>query len=266
MSFSGMVAINNQVCNRTGARWHLLWCWERCFKEEHRAFCKDLAASLALAGGHLACFRKAHLLARWAAQEPYVLLSDWREVKPCLSVIARHGCLDAPRMVVVVPDAAQACERAVAWARGCGARGVGGPVWVVGQLSGVTGLVREMAQHCGAVAAEVARSCGQSVNEPDAGLEDLGTGACSGQASTAPAEASMLGGGGGGPPGTVSCRPAEGSAGSGQRAPAAASFVAGRARLLHPAVTQLLARLFPSESTSEVHHLLLAQVPALYED
>mmetsp|Transcript_108310 Transcript_108310/g.316849 ORF Transcript_108310/g.316849 Transcript_108310/m.316849 type:complete len:365 (-) Transcript_108310:379-1473(-) len=103
----------------TGPWWRLVWCHERCHKQEsvpRRSLLSQLAAE---AGASLVCLKKADKFAAWAAhaeRPPFVLLTDWREAKPCLQALAPQPQHCRPLLTVILADDAKQFERASLWA------------------------------------------------------------------------------------------------------------------------------------------------------
>jgi len=100
--------------------WSLVWCSERCFKEDNaqrREVLEDLAES---AGASLVSFKKASKFAIWLVNtphKPFILVTDWREVKPCLQVSELQPVEYQPVFTVVLCDSDQKnYERAQLWA------------------------------------------------------------------------------------------------------------------------------------------------------
>lgn len=100
--------------------WRLVWCHERCHKPENeglRALLGDAARS---AGAALVCFKKASKFAVWlwsAQRPPYILLTDWRELKPCINTAKQVHISNQPTFTVVFCQEARLHERASAWAK-----------------------------------------------------------------------------------------------------------------------------------------------------
>jgi len=104
--------------------WHLVWCHERCHKRESDALRMAVKEAAREAGGMLVCIKKANKFAMWLAetqrQRPFVLLTDWREVKPCTEAVTQlrpQGCM-GPALTVVLAEESRQFERASTWAQG----------------------------------------------------------------------------------------------------------------------------------------------------
>lgn len=88
------------VVERAGARsrardktswWRLVWCHERCLKEENEVRRKVLSEAARECGALLICLKKANKFEKWLVQEhrpPFVLLTDCKEVKPCVNIVS----------------------------------------------------------------------------------------------------------------------------------------------------------------------------------
>jgi len=106
--------------------WRLVWCHERCHKEENEERRLGLSQSLRAAGGALICLKKASkfaILLQRPVLPAYVLVTDWREAQPCaeqLSQGLKNGTVPSDRMplgiVVLCPNSKQ-YNRAAAWAK-----------------------------------------------------------------------------------------------------------------------------------------------------
>merc|ERR1719282_637821 len=65
--------------------------------------------------------KKASKFAAWlseAQRPPFVLLTDWREVKPCTEAAALQSPQNRPAFTVVLAEGPRQFERASAWAQG----------------------------------------------------------------------------------------------------------------------------------------------------
>lgn len=71
-------------------QWKLIWCHERCYKAELSDFRLSLTEAADKAGYEVICFKKVTGFKKWIAEvaiPPSVLLTDWREAKPCVEVL-----------------------------------------------------------------------------------------------------------------------------------------------------------------------------------
>jgi len=100
--------------------WRLVWCHERCHKQESEARRRLLSEAAREAGAHLMCHKKASTFAMWLAhtqRAPFVLLTDWREVKPCMEAVAQQPPHNQPALTVVLAELPRQFDRASAWAQ-----------------------------------------------------------------------------------------------------------------------------------------------------
>lgn len=87
-----------------GGRGRIVWCNEKCHKQECREFREAASATATQMGSALTCLRTVHTYAQWLARshrEPFVLLSRWREAKPCLDASERLGKHAWPLLTLV---------------------------------------------------------------------------------------------------------------------------------------------------------------------
>lgn len=90
--------------------WQLIWCHERCHKPELDGFRSTMIKCLQEACGRLVCLKKAASLERRLShimKVPAVLLTDWREAKPCMQVLAESPNLNGVVTVVVYTECKQ---------------------------------------------------------------------------------------------------------------------------------------------------------------
>jgi len=107
-------------------RWALVWCYERCYKEENEKRRHGLRQSLEAIGGTLVCMKKAATFAiRWLEKKnlpAYVLVTAWREAQPCAEHLLRglkNGTVPSDRqpLGIVVLCVNKEYHRAAAWAK-----------------------------------------------------------------------------------------------------------------------------------------------------
>lgn len=105
-----------------GASWpRLVWCHERCHKQECEERRKSINETVKEAGASLVCLKKASKFAMWLAQaerSPFALLTDWREVKPCIQAASTHQPQNQPAFTIVLCELPRHYERASMWAQG----------------------------------------------------------------------------------------------------------------------------------------------------
>uniref|UniRef100_A0A7S0FL78 Uncharacterized protein n=1 Tax=Pyrodinium bahamense TaxID=73915 RepID=A0A7S0FL78_9DINO len=107
--------------------WRIVWCWERCHKQEAAYKREVLGEAARKAGASLVCLKKANKFAAWLAKSqrpPYILLTDWRELKPCLSYASQEHLSNQPVFTVVLCEDPEKKPfgRAAAWAERVGPR------------------------------------------------------------------------------------------------------------------------------------------------
>jgi hypothetical protein len=99
-------------------RWRIVWCHERVHKRELEAERKALSEAARNAGASLVCLKKASKFDIWlsrARRPPYVLVTDWREAKPCLQAASVHPEWQRPCLMVVAAEQRPLFERASQW-------------------------------------------------------------------------------------------------------------------------------------------------------
>jgi len=97
---------------------HLVWCNERSYKQdskESRDFLEKEAEKL---GAQLVCLKKADKLKMWlqaTSSASYLLLTSWREFKPCMQVLSHEGHWKRPVLPVVLCEGPVQFTRAASW-------------------------------------------------------------------------------------------------------------------------------------------------------
>jgi len=102
----------------TAPWWRIVWCHERCHKREHEVRRKAIDEATREAGGLMVCRKKASQFDAWLAhaqRPPYVLLTDWREAKPCLGAVAQRHRNNRPMLTMVLCEGRRQCARARTW-------------------------------------------------------------------------------------------------------------------------------------------------------
>lgn len=101
------------------ASWLMIWCHERCYKPERselRAHLTDVAMSL---NAGILCMKKAVKYETWMKRSnsrTHVLITDWREAKPCLQAMQDGGQREWPETMIILCDLPKSHENAVSWA------------------------------------------------------------------------------------------------------------------------------------------------------
>mmetsp|Transcript_55389 Transcript_55389/g.171575 ORF Transcript_55389/g.171575 Transcript_55389/m.171575 type:complete len:397 (+) Transcript_55389:66-1256(+) len=125
--------------------WRLVWCHERCHKVETEERRVVLSEAVQAAGASLVCLKKAAKFALWlrnAQRPPFILLTDWREVKPCLMAAAEQHTTNQPTFTVVLCEEPRCFERASAWAQSLLPRG--DPVHVCPDLTLLQNFLKQV--------------------------------------------------------------------------------------------------------------------------
>mmetsp|Transcript_55967 Transcript_55967/g.157711 ORF Transcript_55967/g.157711 Transcript_55967/m.157711 type:complete len:339 (+) Transcript_55967:56-1072(+) len=118
-------ACHERSPKQTSAWWRLVWCHERCHKQECEPRRKFIGEQAGEAGADMVCLKKAGKFAMWLAQAQrpsFALLTDWREVKPCLQTAAAHRPQNRPAFTIILAELPRHHERASAWAQGLSPR------------------------------------------------------------------------------------------------------------------------------------------------
>jgi len=102
--------------------WRVVWCNERCHKHDCRVQRWSFGKSAEAAGASLFCLRKAMHFSMWLSEHSrscpdYVLLTDWREVKPCIVALNKRDSTDQPHCIIVLCDTAKQLSKASTWAK-----------------------------------------------------------------------------------------------------------------------------------------------------
>jgi hypothetical protein len=130
-------------------------CFERFNKqsqvENHRRLAFEEAS--AVLGAQLTSLRKAMQFEDWSRRPgtmPYILLTDWREAKPCMEILARRNLQTQPVFTVVICSARGQYGRASRWAESRSEDSTT-PVYICQHLecphSLVYGLLAQMKHH-----------------------------------------------------------------------------------------------------------------------
>mmetsp|Transcript_126385 Transcript_126385/g.252557 ORF Transcript_126385/g.252557 Transcript_126385/m.252557 type:complete len:518 (-) Transcript_126385:145-1698(-) len=128
--------------------WRLVWCHERCHKQETEPLRKAINEAAREVGAVLVCMKKANKFGLWldhAQRPPFALLTDWREVKPCLQTISLQPPSNRPACTMVLCTMGPQFERAAAWAQTLPPRT--DPVMVCRDLSSPKELLAIFASH-----------------------------------------------------------------------------------------------------------------------
>lgn len=276
--------VDKGTASQVIAPWSLAWCHERCHKQESDALRESIQASVRKAGGDLVCLKKAQKFATWVAsatQQPYVLLSDWREIKPCVQVIAQYATHNFPAMIVVCLDQPKQYKRVAEWASTLAQQGFREHVQIIRDLSELSGLLPKMVGSTSVGTAAAAAASSPSLQAPAveasttlvaqlARLSFVAPAPCAAELGREPwSTAAILG--------ThvaqvelanveLRCLASEGCRRREVAGEAPRSFAACKARVLNRSVAQMLTHICPSESAAEVQRMLISSMPLQYED
>jgi len=97
----------------------MVWCHERCHKLDCQTQRDDLQIAAQTLGASMVCLKKASRFALCLSRQlrhPYGVVTDWREAKPCMSVIMQQSSMNYPSLVVVVCQSQAQFSRASVWA------------------------------------------------------------------------------------------------------------------------------------------------------
>jgi len=143
--------------------WRIVWCHERCHKQENQALCQGLRADAANRGSFLVCLKKAAQFVLWVRRmrrPPFVLVTDWREAQPCTKCLATLPEVSRPFQIVVLCESQRQLGKASAWAQSLPSES--GPVTVCSRTdipaSLLDGILR---QHFG-----TSENPGESITKP----------------------------------------------------------------------------------------------------
>jgi len=113
----------------------VVWCHEHCHKSHNDVWRQTLWRTCREHEASLVCHKKAAKFEAWlscAKQPDYILVTDWREAKPCMEVILK-GFRYAE--MIVYCDTENMFRKASEWARSLPPEA--GPVYVVNGMEGV---------------------------------------------------------------------------------------------------------------------------------
>jgi len=106
-------------------RWHAVWCHERCHKTDAATLRAQLQLVISRYNGELICQKTAGKFKLWLDQERdeggkgtteesfYILLSDWRQLKPCMDILQEGG--EQPAAVILLCEQAKGVAKAQLW-------------------------------------------------------------------------------------------------------------------------------------------------------
>lgn len=100
------------------APWQLVWLSEFAFRSQFAERRKAIFEATEAAGGSVVCLKTMARYTEHLGQEsliPFILVTGWREAKPCVKEIAAQPEAKRPLFMIVLPEAEQHL-RAVRWA------------------------------------------------------------------------------------------------------------------------------------------------------
>lgn len=115
-------SVHCETKKRAKSVWRLVWCHDRYQQltrartDRRKAFEEATAASDA----ELMYLRKACHFEAWCRRQstiPYILLTDWREAKPCMEVVVGLKAEQRPVFMVVICEVSRERTRATRWAQ-----------------------------------------------------------------------------------------------------------------------------------------------------
>jgi len=98
--------------------WNLVWCHEGCHRMACEAQREVLKTAARERGVSCVWFKKADKAALWLAQQrssPFILLADWRELKPCISLLMEYNLMHDPRLIFGLCSTEKQFQRASTW-------------------------------------------------------------------------------------------------------------------------------------------------------
>jgi len=138
------------------ARWNLVWCHERCRKQENQPWHDALTKLARDAGGMLFCVKKAKSFEAWRnrprSHAPFILLTDGREVKPCMIEMARGSQRNRPLAIIVVSEHKRQSSRLAAWVKDIAAQGLHEPIHLVQDVGELFALLPALVYYTGCMA------------------------------------------------------------------------------------------------------------------
>lgn len=122
--------------------WDLVWCCKYCHKDEAHALRMKIGNIVEKVGGKLICLKKA---ARLQQRRAYpgrvsVLLTDWREAKPCMEHLLSSQ-VEFPQLIVVYTASEKQFKVATLWASTLPSQGVHQQIRIVCATEDVRELI-----------------------------------------------------------------------------------------------------------------------------
>lgn len=128
---------------RGGAAWRLIWCCERSYKAEEEALRGEIECCVADFAGGLTCFKKARTFGSRLSHlaGPYVLVTDGREIKPCMQALATMAPSMRPLFIAVLQPHPKLAARTLTWLDTLPEEGVLADVHVIDGVASLRGLL-----------------------------------------------------------------------------------------------------------------------------
>jgi len=119
-TYCNMMPFTGKGRNEAKGWWRLVWCHERCHKEECAEQRQDISDAAQEYDGSLVCLKKADKFTTWldhALRPAFILLTNWREAQPCIQAVVRTQPQNKPRLTIVHCEGARQFTRATNWAQ-----------------------------------------------------------------------------------------------------------------------------------------------------
>mmetsp|Transcript_47895 Transcript_47895/g.111896 ORF Transcript_47895/g.111896 Transcript_47895/m.111896 type:complete len:296 (+) Transcript_47895:166-1053(+) len=105
---------------RIRASWLLVWCHERCYKPERLELRVHLTDTAMKLSAGILRMKKAVKYEAWSKRTDnklHVLITDWREAKPCVHAVEESQQKDSwPEVIIILCDLPKSHENAMQWA------------------------------------------------------------------------------------------------------------------------------------------------------
>jgi len=98
-------------------RWYAVWCHERSHKSDTSPLRSQLQSVLGRHNAELVCQKTSCKFKLWLEGEQdgfYLLISDWRQLKPCMDIFAEAD-VPRPAAVILLCEQAKIYSKATAW-------------------------------------------------------------------------------------------------------------------------------------------------------
>mmetsp|Transcript_11751 Transcript_11751/g.33826 ORF Transcript_11751/g.33826 Transcript_11751/m.33826 type:complete len:240 (+) Transcript_11751:61-780(+) len=128
-----------------GPSWRVVWCCERSHKAEEESQRQAIENCAQHLGGGLTCFKKSKTFTSWLDRrwEQHVLLTDGREIKPCMQALSEVPLSRWPSLIVVLQPNPVHAARTLAWAASSATKGSPVDVNVVADVGEFSALLQQ---------------------------------------------------------------------------------------------------------------------------